>query len=603
MTELLLVLLAYSQDTEVHVFKDLNFRCGSPRNCPRVRSPNKRLTLAFTDGDRTFMVIAMKTDADLGTWVEAVETEQRTVFQKRKELVREDRKLASEACVFQKLDVVVNGIAATVYETLLVHQGIAYRLVAFGTEDSKAFLDDCDAWLKSFEFLGDRKEWLDQLEGKPARSALAGGLVSFPLNRPRWKEVTFDQDTEYGYLDEATFQILSGGAWVYVRIRETRRDAAAELEDLKHRFLGRLKNSKSTPFQVGEVSCVDVSGEFQGMRRSIRAAAFVREDLFVEVSLESVPTRYEATRLDWERLVRELQLQSRSSPKEPPAFSSRVYGSERKLDPGLQAFLPGARRFLPAAGNRTLLQISPDGATAAILLENRLFLQDVATGRLRPLPDLWTTLPHIAWSKDGARIATASIEEGIVVVEISSLQATRIDVPAFRVSFGPAENELLACTRTTKLTSAIQSGKLEVVRLPRGERRVFLEFPLSRIDLATPSPDGRSVALVCNKDYPRTATEGGHLYVCNADGSGLSSSRAIRRTSRRSRGRRTERRSTSSVGGRPAKAGASAGAARRTSGGSCPRTDRRRTSRVPGTSSASGRRRRASCSRSATRGC
>lgn len=517
-----LTLLCLPQDDEKFAFKDLNFECKAPRGARRVKAPNPRITLLFGDAEEhTYMVIATEQSVDLDSWLEAVEAQHRERFAKKKELIHEQRTVGKEAAVFLKLEILINGVQGIWFEAVFVHQGIAYRAVAFAMEDSKTFQADFEAWLESFRFLEDRKKWLEDLEGKPTRVALGGGLLTFDLNRPRWQEVTFDQPVDYGCLDEATFQLLSGGAWVYVRMRDTRRDVAAELEDLTHRYLGRLKNSKATPIQSGETQCVEIVGEWQGVRRVFRVAAFVREDVAVEVLLEYVFTRDDVARVDWDRLLAGIRLQSRSSPESPPVFSSRTYGGGRKPDPGLDAFLPKARKILSTSEDRSLLGVSPDGATAVVLFENRLFVQDVASGKMRLLPDAWTRIPMVAWSRDGARIATCSVEDGIVVVDLSTLKTTTIDAPAFHVSFGPGESELLICTRTTNPDNEIQSGKVERVRLPGGERSVFLEFPLSRIELVTVSPDRKRVALVCNRDYPRTARFGGHLYVCDSDGTRL----------------------------------------------------------------------------------
>src|SRR5262249_30726797 len=65
------------------------------------------------------------------------------------------------------------------------------------------------------------------------------------------------------------------------------------------------------------------------------------------------------------------------------------------------------------------------------------------------------------------------------------------------------------------------SNRLELVKINDGSRRCLVDFPLSRIAHPAVAPDGKRIALVTNRDYPRTARFGGHLYVCAADGSGL----------------------------------------------------------------------------------
>src|SRR5262249_48768907 len=52
-------------------------------------------------------------------------------------------------------------------------------------------------------------------------------------------------------------------------------------------------------------------------------------------------------------------------------------------------------------------------------------------------------------------------------------------------------------------------------------RKTFLRFALGKVGLPALSPDGKRLALVTNRDFPRTARYGGNLSVCAADGSRL----------------------------------------------------------------------------------
>ena len=100
------------------------------------------------------------------------------------------------------------------------------------------------------------------------------------------------------------------------------------------------------------------------------------------------------------------------------------------------------------------------------------------------------------------------------------------------MAFVPGTSELLLCV-TDERDEAVTLSPLQSSRLVRqnissnlGGRggsspKTLVEFPLSHVSDPVVSPDGKRLALVCNRDYPRTAAIGGHVYVGNADGTNL----------------------------------------------------------------------------------
>src|SRR5262249_38786273 len=154
------------------------------------------------------------------------------------------------------------------FVTVFTHQGIAYRMLGVRSllGNPKEFEQEYNAVLDSFSYLEERKEWLARFKGKPARTALLGGLASFELNRPRWTENTFENQREYRWLEQVGFKFFPGGAWVEVRAHWSRSDTATELEELRHDLAGRLQNAKVSAAEFttrkGKVSGFEITGDY-----------------------------------------------------------------------------------------------------------------------------------------------------------------------------------------------------------------------------------------------------------------------------------------------------------------------------------------------------
>jgi hypothetical protein len=409
----------------------------------------------------------------------------------------------------------------TFIATVFTHQGVAYRVIGVhGTGGFAPFEKEYQSILASFGFLGERKEWLERFEGKPTRTAFLGGLASLELNRPRWKETTFENNQrDWTWLENLTFAFLGQSSWITVRGRMTSRDAAAELDRVREDLEGRLKKAavtaKTFKGKKGEVAGLEISGEYSGEPYFMRAAVVVEDGIVVDLYQEGYERQKAVTKRDWDQLIAGFSLQSRSKPERPPAYPLRSWDSDRAPSPALTALLAKAVRLSP--GGSEVCAVSPDGSR--VLLSERdggNFFLETATGK-RSKPGFEPAAPmHARWSRDGKLLVWPG-DEGLCVATVDPPSVKTVGVRALDADFGAAEGELLAST-TDKDDPAHPVTRLERVDA-KEDRKVLVDFPLSRILRPTLSPDGKQLAMVSNRDYPRSAAIGGHLYVAAADGS------------------------------------------------------------------------------------
>jgi tetratricopeptide (TPR) repeat protein len=194
----------------------------------------------------------------------------------------------------------------------------------------------------------------------------------------------------------------------------------------------------------------------------------------------------------------------------------------------LAVFLSQATRVVPGDRATEVLAISPDGKSAAVRSPDGIAVQGLATHNRLPLGadpiprGYLFGSPDVAWSPDGKRVAYAT-EEEIVVITLEPKQTRRLKIRAGQFALGPGEEDIIVCTkeRISPVPPRFAVSRLERVKLADGSRQTLVDFPLCRVAHPVLSPDGRRIALVSNRDYPRTATAGGHLYVGAADGSNL----------------------------------------------------------------------------------
>lgn len=515
--------LAQEQFGPAFSSREANYRVSYPRAWSRARAVEGKFQLGLTSNGNFIGILGGETPATPEAILRTIELEQKSVLEEFKPMGRVELKVSGERALQMRAQCRQQGIAMTMYCTVFSHQGIAYRVVGVhGTGRRDEFEKDYFFILDRFEFLAERKGWIERFVGKPARTAFLGGLGSLELNRPRWTESTFSEQSDWSNLEQLVFTLLDQGSWIRVRARESSLDAAAELDELGVSLAALLQKPVVTPFAVklpgGDVACLEIRGVWQEHPYHFRAAVRVCDGIALRVWLEEYETQSEVTKKDWEQLLAGLRLEPRSKPASPPAFPLRSSAGSKKPDAGLAAVLGAAVRVAPPEPG--VAALSPDGGRAlAVDREQGSVLIDLAAGK-RQLLDGLPAFTSASWSRDGKRIVLAGDEETLVAT-LEPFGVVKVPVPSVAAAFGPGEGEVLLCVPGGGSGREFRVSRLEVVRLEDGRRRTIVEFPLSRVGWPAVSPDGKRIALVTNRDVPRSAPEGGHLYVCDAEGKGL----------------------------------------------------------------------------------
>lgn len=475
---------------------------------------------------------------------ELLDQVQRSGGEAFKELKRDKARVANVDAIVLHFEADAPLGVADAWVAVFENHGITYRIMAVAAkekEKSAALEKDFLSLLSSFAFLGERKEWLAMKEGTPARTAFLAGLASIELNRPRWKENSFDERSYLpadGPLESLNFRLFNGAASIVVVAFDRRTTAKAELESLQERLQERL--SKPTVKRIvvkgpkGFVAGVEVNG-FQGPQpQQLLGCAFVKDGMSVQLSLECRPSQRSAVQKDWDQLVASFRFEDPKTT--PPLFPLRFdRGDNRTPHPALAVLLKKATAVYSGERMYSVHSISPDGQQALVLGgAEGAFLESIGDrariplarggkryGAERPTPGI-----AAAWSRDGKQIAYA-LGTAIAVRPIGEGEAVEHRGQAFALAF-LADNRLLAVQQIgtgdadvlePRFTRFIQQ---KLVRFDDEDAaKVLLEFPLARFAHLAVSPDGKRLALVTNKDSARTAPRPGNLYVANADGSGL----------------------------------------------------------------------------------
>jgi hypothetical protein len=526
----LLALCAAAADERVLFSSEAgNYRLTYPAGWEKLRSPNDAFQLVIGRRGSVIMVGGNETSGTREELLDEFVAGAKTRADSLREVARKEVTVAGEKAVRVELNARRQGVKSVWFVTLFTHQGVGYQVVGIRTVADATFERDYASVLESFAFLRERKEWLAKYEGRPRRTALLGGLASFELNRPRWREITFEERADYGPLDRARFGFLPGGAWVTVRAQEAHGDAAAELELLRHSLAGRVLKPRADAVKVqgrrGEQPALEIRGVQGEHSYATRATVVVEDGIAVQVWLDCYQSQYEATRRDWEQLVRGFQLQRRSKPEQPLAFPLRREPQKQPADPALAAFLGRATPVLSGPARFQLRAVSPDGKQALLVTPQGTFIEDLATHRREPIAANPPSGRPVAWSRDGRRLAVP-LEREVVIISRGGGQPQKVLGAAIDLAFGPGPDDLLLCSRDANGANPAVAPRLVTTRLERvglsdAVRQTLVDFPLARVSHPAVSPDGKRIALVCNRDYPRTAPAGGHLYVCAADGSEL----------------------------------------------------------------------------------
>jgi tetratricopeptide (TPR) repeat protein len=310
-------------------------------------------------------------------------------------------------------------------------------------------------------------------------------------------------------------------------LEESKRDPASELEILKDSLAGRLQKGKTAPLTIksrnGEISAVEITGELGENAYVIRGTVLVVDEIAAQLWLECQSSQREATRRDWEQLVGSFHLQAQTKPEHALAFPLRKSFRERAPDPGLAAFLTRATAVIPEPRQHQVRAISADGTRALVQAPEGLVLETIATHKREPLTLKLMYGQPVAVSANGRKVAVAT-EGEINVVNLDTKFSKRIPVSVSQLTFGPAGDDLIICAHDAPEPGVLemfrfQTSRLERIKFAGGKSEILVEFPLSRVAHPTVSPDGKWIALVSNRDYPRSVPFGGHLYLLAVDGS------------------------------------------------------------------------------------
>lgn len=524
-----LALVLAFQTPNVQTFKDENFRITVPRAYrvnARQEFPNCRLMAVSLPN--LLMAFAAESNASTEEAVASVLAEIPLTSDDHTILVNEERLLKGLKATALKYSVESGGQKGVVRQTVLAHQGYAYRIVGIcqpGGE--RRFEEVYDAFVESFEILGDRADWLAANEGRPCAIVMLGGLVRFSVNRPRWKETTLDQtEDDSTTVEDADFALHSGGAWLYVDLYETPMSLDAFMESVRRNFVSRIPGARATdtaPVTVGGVPGLlcEFKFEWQNSPRLSRLLAVARGGVGVVFQIETVASRQDETRGDWDRLLGSLALEPAGSAAAYP-WKARRWGQKKGGEPAaLFGVAMLVTRDLPEATYGGVFgEVSPDGRFL-FLIGAEAILMTLETRASRQVE-----LPHPAapgvppqWSPDGTRILIAGASGELMVLSTTDLRVDVLTARGSHPSFG-LDGEILFCENVTE-SKDDPYNRLVSFDPKSGARRTLVAFPLARIALPRLSPDGAHLALVCNRDYPRTALTGGHVYVANADGTDL----------------------------------------------------------------------------------
>ena len=521
-----------AEEFESATFEDDNFKVTWSKKWERLKPPNKLIHLALQKGGgNAILVAAFKANESLEAVTEQFDEEMKMRGERAAEVSRKPATVAGERGVTIKTEQPQGGGKLVMYVTLFTHQGIAYRIVGVSAADGEDFRLDYRNFLKRFSFIADRKEWLEQFVGKAGRTALLGGLASFELNRPRWTE-KLPERRDYRKLEEAEFTFLSGGAWLNVTAHETSLDLNAELIELRQHLAQNFKKAEDTPVtgRVGgkEIPCIGFTTEHEEITRLLRGTVFLRDGVAIRVWLECVQSNTQETQSDWEQVLGGFVLHSPLNPPQPPAYAWKA-GRQRDSEtpsPQVDAIIAKAARISNRERISQLRAASHDGKRLLFAGTTGLEIEDLASGQREMLKVSAENGMSFCWSRDGRRIAWLDGSE-ITVVDVQPFKKQTLKIPAQRCEFSPDGEELYVVTTLGKPRTeryevrSIEGERLERVKIADGSRRTVLEFALGSFTAPSFSPDGKQMAIWCNRDHPRTNRRAGGVYIADNDGQNL----------------------------------------------------------------------------------
>jgi hypothetical protein len=520
----------------VYTFQKANFKAAVPKGWTRMPSRDSEFQLILQKDEDQMLISGVE---DIAT-PEEVLAELMAAQKGRakvKELRRAKVKVAGVEATLVRLDIRFGKDSRDVWMTVFQNQGIIYRVFGVGAKSKSSTLEaDYQALLGSFAFVGERKDWLASREGKPARTAFLAGLASIELNRPRWKETTFDRGSfgrfsEADKLDELHFE-AGGGVWIQIAALDQKTDAKAELEDLQRTYAQQLEKFHAKRVLLrgpkGLVSGLEMTGSAGPRSVVVFGAAFLKGGVAVHLSLGCPATQQKVWKKDWEQLLRGFRLEDAAG--KPPLFSLRRQEADGlALHPTLAKVLKKAVLVYPEGGMTHVHGISPDGQRALISGRDGLVVETLADRKRiqveAPEPPASAV---VAWSRDGKNLAFAT-HGGLVRMTIGVKADNPLPLEVVSLAFLPDQALLLAVKPRPEGDIRRRyrpEGRFVQQRLARLDEdseapKTLLEFPLARFANLAVAPDGKRLALVTNRDHPRTSPRPGHLYIANVDGTGL----------------------------------------------------------------------------------
>jgi hypothetical protein len=461
---------------------------------------------------------------------------------KDKDTRRDERKVAGESAFTVRLELErakASKDTDDVWITTFQHQGIIYRVLGFGPKENSPNLEkDYLAVLDAFAFLAERKEWLAINLGKPRRTAFLAGLASLELNRPRWLETTFEERGEFGALETLRFKANSGNAWITVLGYDQRASAKAELEELQQFYALRLDKFQAKRVLAkgpkGFQSAVEMTGNVGSTPFVVLGTVVVRKDLAAHLTLECPTSQRGQFQKDWEQLVREFRLEDAAA--QPPLFPLRPADLGRqRLHPVLTALLKKSTPVYTSQRLHDVQSISADGQQALVIERGDWLVESLVDRKRTALPTVQPRFgTQASWSRDGKQIAYATYK-GVGFHTFGT--RTSFDVPLLAASLAFLPDDRLLVATQAGARPSDDDRPIDLDRRPafgqqfvqqrlmiieEGEKpKALLEFPLARFAHLAVSPDGKQLALVTNKDLPRTAPRAGNLYLAQPDGTGL----------------------------------------------------------------------------------
>jgi hypothetical protein len=369
------------------------------------------------------------------------------------------------------------------------NQGISYRIYLTRTTARAAVVDRAfEDMVDSITFPEERTAWMERHRGSPRALLMAGGLVSATLARPRWTEATIQTGRDYTTLDQASYSLLSGGAWMHVRVRTSRQDAAAELEAACARIVGSASGTVEDAVEAVPASLPGrifdlVDGE---VRTRYRVGATTANGVAVVAWMAAVEDRSEETLADWTGFVASIAWGSRH----------RLYDPRPREQTGLASPFAGAVQIPNSDHDEVWL--SGDGAWAVCRGGGVVTRLSLADGRHAPTG--LTAARILSADSDGLRTVIATGTEVI----LSAGGATRsLPVHASAIALIPGSSGAVVCAGPDREHNQSQLWRLDLFS---GATTPVMVRPFTTWALPAVSRDGSQVAVVASDALGHSAT-------------------------------------------------------------------------------------------------